>query len=248
MKLNKILKKNKAMFLAYDQGIEHGPTDFNDKNVDPEYIIRIAKKGNFTGMIFQKGIAEKYNVSIKKSGVPLIVKLNGKTNLVKSEPVSRQLCSVSEAVKLGAVAVGYTIYIGSIFEKEMLVEFEKISEEAHKKGLPVIVWIYPRGKGVKGKKKKDLMAYATRVGLEIGADIVKIQSTGKKADIEWAVESAGKCKVVLAGGMKKSEKELLNEIRDAVKVGCIGIAIGRNVWQAKNPLKIAEKLQKVIWG
>ena len=248
IKLNKIMRKNKIMLLAYDQGMEHGPTDFNDKNVDPEYIIRIAKKGNFTGLIFQKGIAEKYNASIKKSGVPLIVKLNGKTNLVRGEPVSRQLCSVDEAVKLGAVAVGYTIYIGSIFEKEMLVEFEKIVREAHEKGLPVVVWIYPRGKGVKGKKKKDLMAYATRVGLEIGADIVKIQSTGKTDDVKWAVESAGKCKVVLAGGSKRNEKKLLNEIRDAVKVGCTGIAIGRNVWQAKNPLEVAKKLERVIWG
>ncbi len=247
LKLNKILKKGKAMFLAYDQGMEHGPTDFNDKNVDPLYILDIARKGKFSAIIFQGGIAEKYCVEIKKAKVPLIVKLNGKTNLVEGEPVSRQLFSVDEALKLGAVAVGYTIYIGSVFEKEMLAEFEKIRKKAHKKDLPVIVWIYPRGKGVKRKKKKDLMAYATRVGLEIGADIVKIQSTGKKADIKWAVESAGKCKVVTAGGMKKGEKELLNEIRDAVKVGCIGIAIGRNVWQAKNPLKIADKLQKVIW-
>jgi len=247
IKLNKILKKNKAMFLAYDQGIEHGPTDFNDKNVDPEYIIDIAKKGGFTALIFQKGIAEKYNSLIKKSRVPLIVKLNGKTNLVSGEPVSRQLCSVDEAVKLGAVAVGYTIYIGSRFEEEMLVEFEKIQRRAHKKGLPVVVWIYPRGKGVKGKNKKDLMAYASRVGLEIGADIVKIQSTGKRADVEWAVESAGKCRVVLAGGKKKNEKELLDEIKDAMKVGVTGIAIGRNVWQAKYPIKVAEKLKKVIW-
>ncbi len=247
IKLNKILKKGRAMFLAYDQGMEHGPTDFNDKNVNPEYILRIAKKGKFTGLIFQKGIAEKYQSKIKKSGVPLIVKLNGKTNLVKSEPVSRQLCSVDEAVNLGAVAVGYTIYIGSVFEKEMLTEFEKIRGEARKKGLPVIVWIYPRGKGVKGKKKKDLMAYAARVGLEIGADIVKIQSTGKKTDIEWAVESAGKCKVVLAGGKKRSEKELLNEIKDAVNAGCAGIAIGRNIWQNKKPLEITNKIKKIIF-
>ena len=91
------------------------------------------------------------------------------------------------------------------------------------------------------------MAYAARVGLEIGADIVKIQSTGKKADVEWAVESAGKCKVVLAGGMKKNEKELLNGIKNAMKVKATGIAIGRNVWQAKNPLKITSKLRKIIW-
>lgn len=248
LKLNKILKKGRAMFLAYDQGMEHGPTDFNDKNVDPAYIINIAKEGRFSAMIFQKGIAEKYQKEIKQSKVSLVVKLNGKTNLVRGEPVSRQLCSVDEAVKLGAVAVGYTIYIGSEFEKEMLIEFEKIRREAHKKGLPVIVWIYPRGKGIKGKKKRNLMAYAARVGLEIGADVVKLQSTGNKKDIEWAVESAGKCKVIIAGGAKKSEKKLLREIKDAISVGCIGIAIGRNVWQAKNPLVISRKLRKVIWG
>lgn len=236
------------MFLAYDQGMEHGPTDFNDKNVNPAYIINIASKGGFSAVIFQKGIAEKYQKEIKQSKVSLVVKLNGKTNLVRGEPVSRQLCSVDEAVKLGAVAVGYTIYIGSEFEKEMLIEFEKIRREAHKKGLPVIVWIYPRGKGIKGKKKRNLMAYAARVGLEIGADVVKLQSTGDKKDIEWAVESAGKCKVIIAGGAKKSEKKLLREIKDAISVGCIGVAIGRNVWQAKNPLVISRKLRKVIWG
>ena len=73
IKLNKLLKKGKALFLAYDQGLEHGPTDFNDKNIDPEYIIEIAKQGKFTGLIFQKGIAEKYNKEIKTSKIPLII-------------------------------------------------------------------------------------------------------------------------------------------------------------------------------
>jgi class I fructose-bisphosphate aldolase len=246
--LNKILRKGKALFLAYDQGMEHGPTDFNDKNVDPVYIIDIARKGKFGGLIFQKGIAEKYRAEIKKSRVPLIVKLNGKTNLVRGEPVSRAICGVEEAKELGAVAVGYTVYIGSEFEEEMLTEVGEIVEEAHEKGMAVVVWVYPRGKGVRGKKKRDLMAYAARVGLEIGADVVKIQSTGVKKDVEWAVESAGKCKVIVAGGVKKSERELLKEVREAVSVGCVGVAIGRNVWQAKDPLGVAGKLRKVVWG
>lgn len=246
--LNKIFRKRKAMFLAYDQGIEHGPTDFNDKNVDPEYIIKIAKEGKFTGLIFQKGIAEKYNDLILKSKVPLIVKLNGKTNLVKGDPISGQLCSVEEAVDLGASAVGYTIYIGSEHEEEMLSEFVAIQKEAHKNGLPVIAWIYPRGKSLKGKKKRELLAYASRVGLEIGADIIKIHSHGNKDDLAWAVKSAGKAKVVIAGGSKKNEKALLKEIKDGVDVGITGIAIGRNVWQAKKPLELTKKLKKVIWG
>ncbi len=246
--LKKISHKGKFLFLAYDQGLEHGPTDFNDKNVDPLYIIDIAKKGKYTGIVFQKGIAEKYQKEIRKSKIPLILKLNGKTSLVKGDPISEELCTVKEAKKLGASAIGYTIYIGSIHEAEMLEDFEKIQKEAHEKGLPVIVWIYPRGKGIKGKSEKQLMAYACRVGLEIGADIVKIQPVGNLNELKWAVKSAGKVKVVAAGGLKKGEKDLLKQVKEYILAGFSGMAIGRNVWQSKNPLEITKKIKKVIWG
>ncbi len=246
--LSKISRKGRFMFLAYDQGFEHGPTDFNSKNVDPRYILEIAKKGKYTGIVFQKGIAEKYYSEIKKSKVPLLLKLNGKTNLVKGDPISAQITTVGEAVKLGAAAVGFTIYIGSIHEEEMLEEFSKIEREAHEKGLPVVVWIYPRGKSVKGKDKKKLMAYATRVGLEIGADVIKIHPVDNFDSLVWAVKSAGKAKVVSAGGAKTDERELIKQVKDYMKAGFSGMAIGRNVWQAKDPMKITNNLKKVIWG
>ena len=246
--LSKITKKGKALFLAYDQGLEHGPSDFDDKNVDPNYIIKIAEQGKYNAVIFQKGIAEKYNNEIKKSKVPLIIKLNGKTNLVKGEPISRQLCSVSEAISLGAVAVGYTIYIGSMYENIMFTEFEKIEKEAHSKGLPVITWIYPRGKGIGKRTERELMAYAARTGLEIGADIVKMHYNGNISDLKWAVKSSGKTKVVIAGGKKEDEKNLLKEVKEIIDAGAIGMAIGRNVWQARNPLDITKKLRKVIFN
>ena len=245
--LSKIAKKSKALFLAYDQGLEHGPTDFNDKNVNPEYIIEIAKKGKFTGIIFQKGIAEKYQEEIKSSKIPLVIKLNGKTNLVKGEPISRQLCTVEEAIKLGAKAVGYTIYIGSEHESIMLQEFENIERQAHKKNIPVIAWIYPRGKGIKGKSKKQLTAYAARTGLEIGADIIKIKYESNKKDLQWAVKSAGRAKVVIAGGAKTNEAQFLNQIKDIMSAGAIGLAIGRNIWQSKKPLELIKKIKKIIW-
>lgn len=246
--LNKLTTKGKTLFLAYDQGLEHGPSDFNDKNVDPKYIIEIAKKGKYNGIVFQKGIAEKYNKEIKASKVPLIVKLNGKTSLFKGEPIARQLCTVDEAIKLGAAAVGYTIYIGSDSEDELLQEFVNIEREAHKKELPVITWIYPRGKSTKDKKPEELMAYAARTALEIGADIVKIQYTGKFKDLQWAVKSAGKTKVVVAGGTKKGEKELLTQIKEIMDAGCIGLAIGRNVWQHPKPLEITKKIKEIVFG
>ena len=150
IKLNKILKDGKALYLAYDQGLEHGPeSDFNDKNVDPLYILDIAKKGKYQGIIFGKGIAEKYNQEIRKSKVPLIVKLNGKTSLYKGEPYSAPLGTVEEAIKLGASAIGYTLYIGSAHEARIFRDFERIEKQAHTKGIPIITWIYPRGKNIK---------------------------------------------------------------------------------------------------
>lgn len=245
--MRKIVKKGKILLLAYDQGIEHGPTDFNDKNVDPKYIIDIARKGEYTGLILQKGIAEKYYEEIRKSRVPLVLKLNGKTNLVKGDPFSEQLCSVEEAIKLGAVAIGYTIYIGSIHEAKMFEDFEKIQEEAHRKGLPIVLWIYPRGIGIKSKSKTELMAYACRVGLEIGADIIKIHPEGTMKDFGWAVKSAGKVKVICAGGSRMTESVLLKKIVGYIEHGGSGMAIGRNIWQAKDPLRLTEKIRKVIW-
>lgn len=245
--LRKIVRDGRILLLAYDQGIEHGPTDFNDKNVDPNYIIDIAAEGGYTGLVLQKGVAEKYYDKLKRLKVPLILKLNGKTSLVKGDPVSRQLATIEEAVDLGAVAVGYTIYIGSFHEEEMLVEASRIQSEAHKKGLPLILWIYPRGAGVKDIKKSDLMAYATRVALTIGADVVKIHPDGTMKDFAWAVKSAGKVRVICAGGSKVSEKKFLDMVDGYMENGANGMAIGRNVWQHKKPLDLSEKIRDVVW-
>ncbi|MCX6750895.1 MAG: aldolase, partial [Candidatus Pacearchaeota archaeon] len=146
-----------------------------------------------------------------------------------------------------AKAVGYTIYIGSDSEDEMFQEFENIQREAHKKALPVIVWVYPRGKSIKGKTPEELMVYGARIGLEIGADIIKIQYVGKPKDLQWAVKSAGKTKVVVAGGIKKGEKEFLKQVQEIMNAGCIGLAIGRNVWQHSHPIEITNKIKKIIW-
>ena len=246
--LRKLIWKGKILLLAYDQGVEHGPTDFNDKNVDPNYVIDIAAKGGFTGLVLQKGVAEKYYDKLKREGVNLVLKLNGKTSLVKGDPVSRQLATIEEAEDLGAVGVGYTIYIGSGHEEEMMVEASRIQSEAHKCGLPLILWIYPRGAGLKDIKKNDLMAYATRVALTVGADVVKVHPEGSMKDFAWAVKSAGKVRVICAGGSKMGEKKLLKNIKGYMKEGGSGMAIGRNVWQDKNPLRLAEKIRDVVWG
>jgi class I fructose-bisphosphate aldolase len=130
----------------------------------------------------------------------------------------------------------------------MMQEFENIQREAHSKNIPVIVWIYPRGKSIEGKKKEELMVYAARTGLEIGADIIKIQLEGTAKDLKWAAKSAGKARVVVAGGIKKGEKEFLKQVKEIMDAGCIGLAVGRNVWQDKNPLELTKKIRNIIWS
>lgn len=247
--LSKITKQDKALFLAYDQGMEHGPTDFDDENVNPQNILDIAVSGAFTGVIFQKGIAEKYYLGSEYANkIPLILKLNGKTNLVNDpNPYSPQICSVEEAISIGASAVGYTIYVGSSHEAEMFKEFSTIEKEAHNQNIPVIGWMYIKGSSIEGKDVKELTAYAARLGLELGADIIKIKYPGDLESLKRAVESAGRTNVVVSGGAKENEKEFLNLVQTVIDAGCIGMAVGRNIWQSQNPIGLGNKVKNIIW-
>lgn len=248
--LDKITKKGKAMFLAYDQGLEHGPVDFNEKNVDPAFILDVAVKGGFTAVIFQKGIAEKYYLASEyEEKIPLILKLNGKTSLYKGEAYSPQECGVDEALDLGASAVGYTIYAGSQFESRMFQEFGGMVKEAHTHGIPAIAWVYPRGKDVKDDTAPEIVAYAARLALELGADVAKIKYSGSRATFAWAVKAAGKMPVVLSGGAKTDkEEEFLETVRNVMEAGAIGVAVGRNVWQHSDPIEMSKKIAKIIFG
>lgn len=239
------LRDGKSMLLAYDQGFEHGPSvDFNEKNVDPSYVMDIAAKGGFNGIVFQKGLAEKYY----DRRVPLILKVNARASIAKGEPNSKQNCSVEYATSLGAKAVGYTIYLGSQFDGEMFQEFGKIQEQAHERGMAAIAWVYPRGSAVQNDTTKEIVAYASRVGLELGADAVKIKYTGDPQSFSWAVKSAGKAHVYMSGGPKApTDQDFLNQVRGVMQAGATGLAVGRNVWQHENPIQMANYLRQIIF-
>lgn len=244
--LSKITSNGKCLILAYDQGFEHGPTDFDLTNVDPDYIFKIALGGGYTALALHSGIIEKYMKPEYKK-IPLVIKLNGKTALLRGDPVSYQHTSVQRAIELGASAVGYTIYFGSAHEQIMFKEFGKICEEAHQAGIPVICWMYPRGINVPNEFSTEILAYAARVAMELGADIVKLKNNGDVEAMKWVVKCAGKTKVVIAGGPQVSENDFVKMTYDSVQAGAIGLAVGRNAWQAKNPFVLADALKKVVF-
>ncbi len=240
------MPRGKALFLAYDHGIEHGPKDFNLLNCNPRYVFDLAVDGKFDAIIVQAGLAEKYYEGYKDK-IPLIIKLNGKTSLGNREPYSAANCSVRRALKLGASAVGYTIYPGSKREEDMFREAGMIIEEAHDHNLPVIMWSYPRGEGFDGKSTQNT-AYAARVALELGADIVKVEYGGDVDGLKWVVKNAGKTRVMIAGGEKKNGDCVLEEARVAMDAGAYGLAVGRNIWQSDHPLQLANALRKIVFN
>jgi class I fructose-bisphosphate aldolase len=238
------MRNDKSLLLAYDQGLEHGPRDLDDKSVDPKYIFDIALEGLYDGIITHHGIAEKYHNRYFKD-IPLIIKLNGKSAMSGTPTISRQLCSVDRAIKLGASAVGYTIYTGSPNEPDMLQEFSKIVEVAHDYGMPVIAWMYPRGPGI-NEADKDILAYSARVGLEVGADLLKMRYNNDPALFKWLVKCAGKTKILVAGGDKMNEAEFLRKSEEIMKTGVAGMAVGRNVWQHPFPYAVTKALRRIV--
>lgn len=246
--LKPILKNGKAMILAYDHGFEHGPVEFGEQNWDPDFILDIAAQGGYTAVALQPGIAEKYWKEGGWAGkIPLILKLNGKTNLWKgNDYFSGQHTSVDFAKKIGASAVGYTIYLGSESESRMISEFGAIREQAHNKGIAAVAWIYPRGEFIANDTAPEIIEYAARAGLEIGADIVKIKYSNPES-FKRAVQVAGKTRVVLSGGHKITFEEFKTVVSNVVEAGAAGIAVGRNIWQNDDPVGASIELKKIIW-
>lgn len=246
------------LLLPIDQGLEHGPRDFfaNPESRDPEFQLRVAKEGNFSGIVFQVGVAERY-MSKFAGEVPLVLKLNGKTEIPSDKaPISPCIATVEDAVRLGADAVGYTLYVGSPLQAEDFEQFRKVRADADRYSMPIIVWAYPRGEAIDAKGGRDSLYavdYAARTALELGADIVKINvpkvdpekdkaapkpyntlAPTREEAVRRVVESAGKALVLFSGGEMQGEGDLIQKARVAMEGGATGLIFGRNIWQRKH--------------
>jgi len=167
------------LFLPIDQGMEHGPIDFfpNPACADPDYQCRLAREGGYSGIVFHVGLAQKY-MKAYAGAVPLVLKLNGKTDIPSDEDAfSAQESAVEDAVRLGADGVGYTLYVGSPSQDRDFIQLGEVRADCDHYGMPLIIWSYPRGSAVETKGGRDsiyAVDYAARVADEVGADVVKL--------------------------------------------------------------------------
>jgi class I fructose-bisphosphate aldolase len=253
------LGNGKAIFLPYDQGLEHGPRDFfaNPAAADPAYIVRLAIEGGFNGIAIQIGLAEKFYWDYAGE-VPLILKLNGKTEIPSDDHALSPLnATVADAVRLGADAVGYTLYIGSPAEYQDFGQFAAVRRDAERLGMPLIVWAYPRGLAIDAKGGRDSfwsVHYGARIASELGADVVKVnfphpeKRTGVPAPydgeftsqqaIDAVVSAADRTLVLVSGGEKAGDEKMLEKADESIQAGATGLIFGRNVWQRDHEASI----------
>jgi len=243
-----ISRDGKVLILAYDHGLEHGPVDFEavPETMNPETVWDVATHDAVSGFAVQKGVAEAHYPSYEDD-VNLLAKLNGTSNLWMGEPHSAVNWTVDYAAELGADAIGFTLYGGSNHEIEMAEKFRDAQEKAREHDLPVVMWSYPRGQGLKNDKDPQTIAYAARQALELGADIAKVKYPGSPENMEFAVDAAGPAKVVMSGGSKTSDRDFLETVKGAIDAGAVGLAVGRNVWQRENPAEFLDALEAVIY-
>jgi fructose-bisphosphate aldolase/6-deoxy-5-ketofructose 1-phosphate synthase len=250
------------MLFAGDQKVEHLNDDFYGESIatddaDPEHLFRIASQAEIGCLATQLGLIARYGGDY--NGVPYLVKLNSRTNLVKTEqmdPFSQQWYGVDQVADFAAyselriLGVGYTLYLGSDSEPEMLYQAAQVVHEAHQYGLITVLWIYPRGKAVRDERDPHLIAGATGVAACLGTDFVKVnyprrEGAESKEVFKEAVRAAGRTKVVCAGGSSVDVRAFLQDLHDQIFVsGASGNATGRKIPQ--KPLVEAVRMCNAI--
>lgn len=278
MNTGRLAGTGKLVILPVDQGFEHGPARSFAKNpdgYDPAYHFELAIESGCNAYAAPLGALEACAREFAGE-IPLILKVNNSDTLFSSKaPISAMTSSVEDALRLGCVAIGFTIYPGSNDRKQMYEEIKAASLEAKKAGLAVVIWSYPRGEQISkdGETAIDVVAYSAMIAAQLGAHIIKVkpptahieQEAAKKvyiaqgikvetmADrIRHVVQSSfnGKRIVIFSGGEAKGTEDLLKEVKEIAHGGAFGSIMGRNAFQRprKEAVQLLNQVQDIFRG
>lgn len=235
-RMNRILKNGRTLIVPMDHGITKPAKGLEDM----DRILRMVDCGA-DAVVVHKGIA-KHSEYLQKTEMGLIIHLSASTCLINPND-KRIVTSVEKAIELGADAVSIHVNIGSETEREQLVEAGRIVEVCDSYGMPLLAMMYPRGNGI--DVNTETVKHAVRAGYELGADIIKTSYTGSAESFMEVVELSA-VPVVVAGGSKISDVKLLEQIRDALRAGAAGVAVGRNIFQHSHPDAMVKALRRLI--
>ncbi len=239
-RLNRIFRKdNRTVIIPMDHGVSIGPVKGIENMQD---TVTNLLKGGTDAVVVQKGIAK--HVTFDNAG--LIIHLSAISNLTPNCQNKVQVCTVQEAIRLGADAVSVHVNVGAQNECDMLSVLGRVADECDVYGMPLLAMMYPRGPKIQNEHDAVAVAHAARVGAELGADIIKTNYTGNIDTFKQVVESCP-VPVIIAGGPKaETTQQILEMVYDSMTAGCAGLSIGRNVFQHNNPTLMTKALVAIV--
>lgn len=244
VRLERIFNRNnnRTIIVPMDHGVTVGPID---GLIDMRETINQVAEGGANAVLMHKGLVR---CSHRKRGrdVGLIIHLSASTTISPFPNAKTLVGTVEDALKLGADGVSLHINLGDETERHMLEDFGRVTSTATEWGVPVLAMVYARGPKVKNEYDPETVAHCARVGLELGADVVKVPYTG---DVETFAKVCDACcvPVVIAGGPKLSDvRDLVTMAHDSVQAGGSGLSIGRNIFQYAQPSRLVQALHGVV--
>ena len=245
IRMERIMDRNsgRTILVPLDHGVSVGPIE---GIIDIKDSVDKVAAGGANAIIEHKGLVGAGHRR-KGADIGLIIHLSASTSLSPSPHSKTLVCSVEEALKLGADAVSIHVNIGDHQEKEMLHDFGRVAYEARTWGMPLIAMVYPRGENIKDEYDVKVVKHAARVAGEMGADIVKVSYTGSPESFREVVDGST-IPVVIAGGARMdSDRDILEMVRGSIDAGGSGVSIGRNVFQHHDPTKIVRAMGAIIF-
>ncbi|MHA1733353.1 MAG: 2-amino-3,7-dideoxy-D-threo-hept-6-ulosonate synthase [Promethearchaeota archaeon] len=239
-------KSGRTIVIPMDHGLTVGVIPGLE---DLAAIVDKVARGGASAVLEHAGMAQaghRGSRGIKGPDVGLIVHLSGSTILSRDPNHKVLVCSVTDALKMGADAVSVHVNIGADDEPEMLESIGFVSSECREWGMPLLAMMYPRGDKIKDENAPEVVNVAARAGAELGADIVKTNYTGDIDTFKEIVRGIP-VPVIIAGGPKMdTTKDVLQMIYESVQAGGSGVAMGRNVFQARDPEVMVRCIAKVV--
>ena len=274
----KLAGTGKMVILPVDQGFEHGPARSfapNPPAYDPRYHFKLAIEAGYNAYAAPLGFIEA-GAREFAGQIPLILKVNNHDVLNdEADPNQAFTSTVEDALRLGCVGIGFTIYPGSSHRLEMYEKVRAYVEEAKRNGLIVIIWSYARGSNIskEGETAIDVIGYAAQIAAQLGAHVIKVKLPSEHIEQEAArkvyeqqqvpistpaervkhiVQCAfnGRRIVIFSGGATESDEALLEEIKAIADGGGFGSIIGRNSFQRSHDdaVKLVGQIMDIYQG
>lgn len=243
VRLERIINRNtgKTIIVPMDHGVSSGPIE---GIVDIKDAVNDVAEGGANAVVLHKGMV-KAGYRGRGKDIGLIVHLSASTDISPTKNDKVLVCTVEEAIRLGADAVSIHVNIGADMEREMLRDFGYVSRVCEEWGMPLLAMVYGRGKDINQYEPK-VVAHCARIGAELGADVVKVPYTGDPESFKLAIDGCP-IPVVIAGGPKmKTEEEVLKMVYGAIQAGAKGLSVGRNIFQARNRGSMVRALSVIV--